>query len=68
MCLGQEKSQYIDDDGNVIKMPGADYADSLPWNGLAQDLSTLLGPQLDFNTSKSAATIMTRMIWLLLEV
>lgn len=23
----EEKSKYIDDDGNVIKMPGADYAD-----------------------------------------
>ena len=29
----EEKSKYIDDDGNVIKMPGADYADRGDRNG-----------------------------------
>lgn len=39
----EEKSKYIDDDGNVIKMPGADYQDSLQvWN---QKASHILGPQ-----------------------
>ena len=28
----QEKSKYIDDDGNVIKMPGSQYQD----NGVAK--------------------------------